>query len=298
MVAVAESVCAIDSKDELWCIPGSIIRASIYPHKSKKYRHVAMVPNYADEGICATTMDGKGVCFDRKGKEKAGPTEEKVLETIPYAFGETKCAFSAKKLFCESKNKSVEKLDKFSNDPSVFTLARLNPTDPEPSLAKIGFKAGPLSSERKLFYALFDNKKMIIAIEDSTKADLWDTLNDPMAPYAPITYTNVISLSTFENVRCIVIDGTKGVACVGGNYHDDKDIPDDVKNADLAQVSTSKDHVCVVLKDTGELKCWGNKKQMKNIPKNVTGVKQVAVSQTLTCYIDKNDKLHCVGSEE
>ena len=59
--------------------------------------------------------------------------------------------------------------------------------------------------------------------------------------------------------------------------------------------SCDTDHTCVILKNSGELKCWGAKKKIKGLSANNLNVKQIAVSEEMTCFIDKNDMLNCFG---
>lgn len=294
-IAVGQGFCAIDMNDELWCVPNMSINASILPHPSQKYRHVAMAHSSVRDEICATKLDGSSVCFNNKGKEQPGPTKSKVMETIPASFKSTVCSFSSTNIYCESDDKAFEKLDAFSSNKNVFDLAKNNPADPKPEIVNIGFWGKDFSINTKKIFVLFNSKNLLVGERDDTKTELWS-----MAKFtggAPAIYNNVNSFSTYEEVFCRVAAGVKGVFCQGGNHHQLIDIPDDIKNADLISVSTSENHACVIVDGTRELKCWGAKKLTKNIPINVLGVKQVAVSNYLTCYIDQEDKLHCFASE-
>jgi hypothetical protein len=293
MVAVGKGFCAIDMNDELWCIPQSILERQILPRPTKKYRHVAMaIDAVLRSKICATELDGTSVCFD-KGKEEKGPTTDKVLETIPSPHHDTICAFSQKKLYCESNQKAFEKLDDFSNDPDIQRWAKKNATDAMPDFQKIAFLGSNYGSDAKKFFTAFSSSKVLVGVRDDTKASLWDMAK--LGSGRAAIYEDVLSFSTYNEAYCIIAEDKKGLVCDGGKYHSLVDTPKDIQNADLVQVATALEHTCVILKGSGELKCWGAKRKIKNMPPNLSGVKQVAVSEEMTCFIDKADMLNCFG---
>ncbi len=294
MVTVGRGFCAIDMNDELWCIPSNILDPLIPPHPTKKYRHVAMIIDDSFRNkICATELDGTSICFNAKGEKENGPTQEKVLATIPASYHDTVCAFSKDRLFCESAEKAFEKLDNFSQDPWVQSKAKIVATDPIPSFEKIAFQGSKYGLSDKRIFLEFSNKRLLVGVRDDAVSALWS-----MAKFnsgAPAIFENVLSFSVLKDSYCIVRDAKKGLACDGGTYHKVVDIPADILNADLAQVATAKDHTCVILKNSGELKCWGAKKKIKGLSANNLDVKQIAVSEEMTCFIDKNDMLNCFG---
>lgn len=289
MVAVGRGICGIDMNDELTCVPDSMFGTQILPHSSLKYKHVAISSSLVKDKICATKMDGTSVCFSEKGKVLAGPTQSPVLQTLPASFKNTVCGFSAQDIFCESDEKPFEKLGQLL--PGVVNLAKNNPADPAPELVQFSFNSKEFSLTPKIIIALFNSGKLLFAQRDDTAPQGWRLVHGGILP-------NIKSVSTFEETICTIGNGAPGVACAGGNNHTAAHIPADISAATLSAVATSENHACVIVDGSGELKCFGALNLTRNIPTNVRGVKQVAASNNLTCYITNDNDLRCFGKED
>lgn len=266
ITAGSDTICAIDDKDQLWCVakqPGF----NTLPNESHKFQHVAMI---ADE-ICAVKTDGKGLC--QKGKD---------WEPSRYSKGHLRLVPGANKMTCMIESEGSHLINCSGNYESFGDhyekFINLNP----------GFGLA-----RDIYISI---PNVVVVISDQNKLVEFGLSNGKWAALGGmILKVTKFSIAPLGEAFCAVRDST--LSCGGKSYTDGLiTIPTELTNEEFVDVATGSHHTCVILKNDQALKCFGSKIRIEKIPTDRKNVKSVAIGLKYTCIIGGDDKPECFSS--
>lgn len=264
-IAVSTSTCAIDENDQLWCFSKLGSNLEVYPHPSLIYNDVSLF----EKGMCAIDKAGAAKCYNENKNVDAVRASKPFTNAIYNDQAEASCAIDVDgELHCES-------------DRGLFD-------DLPVYIKKLGLVAKPkmlFPKTSNAIHILFDNGELI---------SIGSNRNDPSGWTSILKANNVAQHSYSPNSECIVKSNGM-LLCKGHAYgaSGSLQIPDNLKNETFLQVATHQDHTCAIKRVDNELVCFGSKKLIRSIPKEIKGVKQVEVGPFHTCIINKDDMLQC-----
>lgn len=265
----------IDSKDQLWGL-ASGYSEEIYPHPSKTYKEIAALGDRA----CAINTKGEAECFSSGKPAKGAPHGDKPFVAISVGkYDAAACAIDGDGgVRCYSDDGWLEKFAASSLAKSTKIKQVYFPRSIEVAVVVAGtVNFAPPTGTR--------TDPLIIFTKDTSSAN---GVSNTITPVGQ----DIAYVASTENTTCYLHTDNE-LVCTSGNP-----VPKELQTQHFVQTAVSDQHVCAIKKADNELVCWGNKRNLRKVPEHVKGVKQVAVSSSNTCYIDKDDKLNCFKPQD